>query len=231
MTTAASRPTGGPGRGPIGALIAVTAIAVIAPTAVAVGLNETCPAARDLSPSQPTARCGETVSNDQIRLPVARVSAQERAHGHRVQLGARRVDERIKRPFVGSRRPLRTNRRQRVEVVGDGDDPRPERYPLVGKPRRVPGAVEALVMVAHDRGELGISHASDDLDPDVDMALDELELGAREAARLIKHIPGDTDLADVVDIGRDRWDRCASSDARPPRAWPPATSARVSEPT
>jgi hypothetical protein len=82
----------------------------------------------------------------------------------------------VERLLVLRGRAVRPDRRERVERVGDGHDPGSERNIRAAKARGVSTAVEALVMVADDPRELGISEAVDHRGTLGGVTLDDLEL-------------------------------------------------------
>ncbi len=90
---------------------------------------------------------------------------------------------------------------ERVEHVGDGDDPPRHRDRLAEQTGRVARAVPALVVVERHLGreldERG-GAAGQDLGADRGVGLHHLELGGRERAGLQQDGVGDSDLADVV---------------------------------
>ena len=67
---------------------------------------------------------------------------------------------------------------------------------------RLAAAVDALVMVPDDRGDLGVVQGRDHVGADVRVSLDQGVLGARQPARLVEHLRRDVELADVVHRGR-----------------------------
>jgi hypothetical protein len=85
--------------------------------------------------------------------PVPRVIAEERAHDGGVKLPSRLRDEGVYRLLVARRAPVGAGRRDRVERVGDGHDPSAQWNLLAKQARGVSRSVQALVVVAHDRGE------------------------------------------------------------------------------
>ena len=71
-----------------------------------------------------------------------------------VELGAGLALELVERLLDGSGGPVRPVVDDRVVGVDQADDPRPDRDPLAAQAVRIARAVPALVVVAHDRGEL-----------------------------------------------------------------------------
>ena len=100
---------------------------------------------------------------------------------------------------VRCRGPVRARGRDRVERVGDADDPRLDRDPLPREPVRIAAAVPALVMPAHRRGERRVAEALDHLAARGGVLLHELELRVGEPTRLVDDLRRDAQLADVVD--------------------------------
>jgi len=91
------------------------------------------------------------------RGTVAGVVGEEGAHGVGVELGPGLAAQDVDRLLVGSRRAVGAGRSDRVEGVIDRDDPRAHGNPIARESVRIAGAVEPLVMVPDDPGELGIA--------------------------------------------------------------------------
>ena len=90
---------------------------------------------------------------------------------------------------------------ERVEDVGDGDDPADQRDPLPHDSARVAGAVPALVVVERDllrHLQDGEGALAEDLGAHLGVLLHHLPLGGGQLARLEEDLVGDADLADVV---------------------------------
>jgi hypothetical protein len=79
------------------------------------------------------------------------VVAQERSHSRGIKLRARGLEEMVERLLVRRGATVRPDRSDRVECVGNRDDPRPKRNVRASEAGRIAGPVEPLVMVAHDR--------------------------------------------------------------------------------
>ena len=94
---------------------------------------------------------------------------------------------------------VRAVRRQRVERVGDGEDPRRDRDRVAGQPVGIAGAVPALVVMADDVArraeELDVAH---DLPAGHGVLLHDQPLGGRQRAGLEEDRVGHGDLAGVV---------------------------------
>ena len=99
--------------------------------------------------------------------------------------------------------PVRTARRHRVEGVRHRNYPRTKRDLVAGEPVGIAGAVEALVVMAHHRGDLGVAEIAHHRGTVNRMLLDDLELRVVEAPRLRQYLARRLDLADVVHSGRD----------------------------
>ena len=95
---------------------------------------------------------------------------------------------------------------ERVEDVGDGDDPPGERDRLTRKPARVAVTVEPLVVCPGDLGselEQRLARAGEDAVAELRVGLDDEALLGAERRRLAQDVVGDRDLADVVQRARD----------------------------
>ena len=105
-------------------------------------------------------------------------------HHRGIELRAGPGPEDLNRLLVPRGGSVGPQRGHRVEGVGDGDDAGAERNLLAPEASRIAGAVEALVVVTDDRGELRVAEAGRHLAALVGMALRLLELIIGEAARL-----------------------------------------------
>ena len=126
---------------------------------------------------------------------------EERVENDGVELGSAPAAQ--QRESFGQRegKPVDAVTRQRVEHVGDGGDPALERNVLAPEPRRVAGAVVALVMGQRNRGgevEELRARTDEQLVADRGVPLDLTPLSFVECARLQQHTIRDRDLAYVV---------------------------------
>jgi hypothetical protein len=87
--------------------------------------------------------------------------AEEGAHRGGIKLRSGLRDKDVDRPLVPRRGPVWAGRRDRVERVSDSNDPCAQRNLLAEQARRVSRSIQALMVVAHDRGELGVPEARD----------------------------------------------------------------------
>ena len=116
-----------------------------------------------------------------------------------IELRARARLDLVERGFVIERAAIRPRRRHRVVRIGDGQDPRLERNRVAGPAGRIALSVPALVVVedvwdrkAELRQAREHPHARRRMTPYL------LELAVVEPARLVPHLVGDGELADVV---------------------------------
>ena len=133
--------------------------------------------------------------------PVARVVGEERLDSIRVKLGAGLLAQDVDRLLVRRRVAVGTGRGDRVERVGHRDDPGPQRDVLTAKAVGIAGAVEALMVMADDPGELGIAQRGDHLGAVDWMALDHFEFLVGQASRLVEDGLRRSELPDVVNRG------------------------------
>ena len=93
-------------------------------------------------------------------------------------------------------RPLR---RQRVEEIDRGQDPRAQRNLFAAQAVRIALAVPPLVVAVHERGDrVGKRHVRDDLGAHLRMHLHPLELLLGQRTGLRQDVLGHRQLADVV---------------------------------
>jgi hypothetical protein len=99
---------------------------------------------------------------------------------------------------VGAGVAIGTSRGDRVERVGHGDDARPDRDLIAGQSAGVSLPVEALVMVAYDRGQRGVVEGLHQPGPVDWVALDGGVFLVGQPPRLVENLCRRVDLADVV---------------------------------
>jgi hypothetical protein len=99
---------------------------------------------------------------------------------------------------VAPRRAVGARGGDRVECVRDGDHARADRDVVAGEAVGVAGAVDALVVMADDRGQLAVAERDHHRGAVSRVALDQRELGVGQVARLGQDRPRHVDLADVV---------------------------------
>src|SRR5262245_30002008 len=127
-----------------------------------------------------------------------------RAEGvdHRgVELPAGLSDQLTARGGPAERTPVRPVARHRVERVGNGEDPRRHRDLRRNQRVRIPAAVPALVVRAHDLepATLQERHPAEELLAEDRVRLHQAALGIVERPRLQQDLVRDPDLADVVE--------------------------------
>jgi hypothetical protein len=91
----------------------------------------------------------------------------------------------VDRALVRRRGPIRPWRDDRVEGVGDSEDPRPDRDLIAREAVGISGAVETLVVMANDRRQLGVPQARDERGAVGGMMLDDLELLRRQLSAAV----------------------------------------------
>src|SRR6266545_1402286 len=126
----------------------------------------------------------------------------ERGHAARAELSPGRAAQLLQR--LGGRPgcTVDTGREHRVERVGYVDDAGAERDVLAAEPVRIPGPVEALVVVSDRRdGVVEEAEAVDDACPLLRVPLHQRPLVLGEAGGLQQDRVGDRELADVVEEG------------------------------
>ena len=123
----------------------------------------------------------------------------EHLHDRRIERAAGFLLQQRERRFRRHRLVIRTIGRQRVVVVDDREDARPERNLFALQPLRIALAVPAFV-VAEDqrRHRIRERHGADDLGADLRMDADLLELFLRQRAGLRQDVLRHGELADVV---------------------------------
>ena len=105
--------------------------------------------------------------------------------------------------FEGERGAVRPVREHRLGRVGHRDDARFSADIIADEPRGIPGAVDALVVLADDlRDGTSEFRAFEDLGADLGVSLDQEPLELVEFARLHEDLGRHRDLADVVQHGR-----------------------------
>ncbi len=139
------------------------------------------------------------------------------------------LDEDRDRLLVRQLAAVGTIRGERVEAVDDGEDAGADRDVLAGDAVRVPAAVPALVVAAHDRhdGKREIDER-EDVRAHVHVFLHLLELGVGEPAGLVEDALGHGELAGVVQQrgGLDRLERRLVADAEGARERAPRRPGR-----
>ena len=151
---------------------------------------------------------------------------EEHRHQVRVERPARLLPEQQQRQLAGHPLVVGTVARDRVEVVGHGQDAGAARDVLAAQAERVAGAVPALVVAEHQRRH-GVRERDvlDDLEAHlrVDLHLPELLVGQRTGLR--EDVLGHGELADVVEHGgrRDALDLFVRARPRHGPAPVPAT--------
>ena len=140
--------------------------------------------------------CSQTATSIRAdRLAVEH--AAERFHATRVEFRAGFFPQERDRTLVHPRLAVDAVGAKRVVDVADGEHARLERED--GGAVRVAGAVQPLVVVAHEAPDAGreTEPAEERVAPDR-VLLDERVLGIVERGRLLQHLVGDGELADVV---------------------------------
>ena len=97
--------------------------------------------------------------------------------------------------------PVQAGRGERVEGVRDGNDARAEWDLIAGETLGIAAAVEALVVVAHDRGDLRLTRRRHHRGAVGGVELDDRVLAVGELFGLVQDLPGGVDLAHVVQQG------------------------------
>ena len=104
----------------------------------------------------------------------------------------------IERPLVLRALAVWPRRGDRIEGVGDRDDAGTERDLLIRDARGVAAAVEALVMVQHNRRQPWVTQRLDQFGALLDMSPHDGLLGLREGSLLLQDLGRGVELADIV---------------------------------
>ena len=144
----------------------------------------------------------EAVSNGERH----RNRGQERVERVRVELATPLCPHRCDYLVDRNREPVDAIADQRVEDVGDGDDPAGERNRLTRETTWIAAAAEPLMVRPGNLGaevEQRLARTGEDAVAALRVGLDDETLGGAEWPRLAQDVVGNGDLADVVERARD----------------------------
>jgi hypothetical protein len=136
----------------------------------------------------------------------------------------------IERPLVLRALVVWPRRGDRIEGVGDRDDAGTERDLLIRDARGVAAAVEALVMVEHNRRQPWVTQRLHQFGAILDMSPHDGLLGLRQGSVLLQDLGRGVELADIVQERRRLNQRDLSSAVLHPPGRPgsvPSHPARV----
>src|SRR5258705_144561 len=140
------------------------------------------------------------------RRRALRERAQKRLDDLGVELHALPILELAHGVFHRKRRAIGPDTRHCVERVRHADEPRFERDLIAFQAVGGAGAIDPLVMRAHDRERAGrVAHQrTQNARPDHRMLHDVAILGVGQLARLVQHALTDANLANVMELGAER---------------------------
>src|SRR5689334_4062861 len=111
----------------------------------------------------------------------ARIDVGQRRRALGVELGARAGEDLVDRRVERAARTVGAVARDRVDGIGDGEDPGPERDLVLAQPVRVAAAVPALVVVQYDvDGAVEEGDRVEDPRPGLGVAAHERPLAVRQ---------------------------------------------------
>jgi hypothetical protein len=122
----------------------------------------------------------------------------ESPYGVRVKLDAGPPAEHVHRDLVRIGRAVGPRGRNRIEHVRDRDDAGPQRNLTANQAAGIPSAIEPLVMVAHDCGQLVVTQVRRHPRPVERVSFDDRELLVGEPCSLVQDLGRNVDLTHVV---------------------------------